>query len=402
MLTLKNDSKRHLVFKDAQDQICRLNLAITTKKKNPVFTIRGDIDNNGSGQVLGDIVPKNKYQKWLIDVWEKYHLNDLNAGTKKQMEALAKKPEKFEELAKTLKFDHYEASCFYLNNITANREPITAIEREALTRKIDALKDQIKKLQELSETFFDEIKTAGSVNNWFLNNFAPFTEHFKLQSIPGTTKIGKFYDNLSQIISDRKKYRLLTERLASTYEKQLKELKLTTLLYDVHPKTGEPYKYGSGWLYFPLPENFDRVVNKLCDKIAEIDTTTDFERLPLTEQFLQKTQTTIKTKYFKYEFYFSGDKEPRHIFKITLKNPRGQYTFTFGQSIASGSTKPAIYDVLACLDPYSPESFEDFCDEFGYKENNQSKRIFNACQKQAENLTRIYTPEELEELAQIR
>lgn len=58
-----------------------------------------------------DRVPKDKLNDFdrLIEMWRKYHLNDLTAGTKKQEDAI-------EEWRKTNKYD-YTKACEYLASI---------------------------------------------------------------------------------------------------------------------------------------------------------------------------------------------------------------------------------------------------------------------------------------------
>lgn len=64
-----------------------------------------------SGQIVDDIEPMDFYQKQLIRFWNKYHLNNLNAGTKIQLNYLERvknweiKLEKLDEKLKELKFD---------------------------------------------------------------------------------------------------------------------------------------------------------------------------------------------------------------------------------------------------------------------------------------------------------
>ena len=64
--------------------------------------------------------------------------------------------------------------------------------------------------------------------------------------------------------------------------------------------------------------------------------------------------------------------------------------------------KPNEYDILACLTKYYPETFEDFCSEFGYDEDSRSaEQIYLACVKEYKQLTRIFTDEQMEELREI-
>lgn len=68
----------------------------------------------------------------------------------------------------------------------------------------------------------------------------------------------------------------------------------------------------------------------------------------------------------KCKYYFDDDKQKRYVFKLKLTRNNKGYTFTFGQSVSNGAKMPTMYDVLTCLTKYDPDTFEDFCSEFGY------------------------------------
>jgi hypothetical protein len=52
-----------------------------------------------------------------------------------------------------------------------------------------------------------------------------------------------------------------------SYDDAVKKLEESGLLYDTHPETGEPYRYGSGWIKKELPENFIDDLDCLLDEI---------------------------------------------------------------------------------------------------------------------------------------
>ena len=127
-----------------------------------------------------------------------------------------------------------------------------------------------------------------------------------------------------------------------------------------------------------------------------------------TRDFLQKTGTQLKIKYFGTDKYFFDDKEVRNIYRCVLKNKRGQYTFKFGDSITSTTKniKPTEYDVLACMTKYDVGTFENFISDFGYsidtkEDYNKVSKIYKAVRKEYNALCRLFTLEELEELAEI-
>lgn len=127
------------------------------------------------------------------------------------------------------------------------------------------------------------------------------------------------------------------------------------------------------------------------------------------ENFLRFTKTKLTIKFKKQGFYFNGDKERRNIYTFTLKNANGQYTSTFGDSIynTEKGIKPTAYSILACLEKYEHGTFEEFCNDFRYNdlplsEYPKIKKIYENCKKQYLALCRLFTKEQLNELAEIQ
>lgn len=120
------------------------------------------------------------------------------------------------------------------------------------------------------------------------------------------------------------------------------------------------------------------------------------------KDFLQKTGTSFHIAYKSHSRYFDEDKDCRDIYWITLKNSSHRYRFTFGQSIANAGEAPSEYDVLACLTKYDPNSFEDFCSDFGYdSDSRRAEKTYKAVCKEWENITKLFTSEEIEQLQEI-
>ena len=70
--------------------------------------------------------------------------------------------------------------------------------------------------------------------------------------------------------------------------------------------------------------------------------------------------------------------------------------------------KPGAYDILSCLGSYYPETFKDFCDEFGYSSECELSEypkimgIFEACKAEERGLKSMYSEQELEQLSEIQ
>ena len=171
--------------------------------------------------------------------------------------------------------------------------------------------------------------------------------------------------------------------------------------------------------------------------------TTDYQQQAI--DFLRSTNTEFKAEFLRNGKHFADDKETRDIYKITLKRGNRLYSFNFGQSImnsqyyrdikipertytlrggcrtgnykindidkysSGGNTLklikgeiPTAYDVLACLTKYDPGTFEDFCDEFGYDtDSRKAEKTYNAVREEWLNVTRLFTDEEINRLAEI-
>lgn len=166
------------------------------------------------------------------------------------------------------------------------------------------------------------------------------------------------------------------------------------------------------------------------------------EYIKQTTDFLQKTYAEMKIEYVGLAVNKEWkEKEKRCLYEITLTSPRGSMTFNFWDSIRNTEIKtmtletyaekrygvrftsltqtekmqankelaakkkaavPSVYDVLACLSKCDPGTFEDFCSDYGYDEDSRTaERVYFAVQKEYTQLARLFTPEQMEELAEI-
>lgn len=118
--------------------------------------------------------------------------------------------------------------------------------------------------------------------------------------------------------------------------------------------------------------------------------------------FAQKHGIKLSILDKNYDYYFEDDKEMRWIFELKLSRNGENYTFKFGQSIARGETDPTMYDVLTCLTKYDPETFEDFCDCYGYdNDSRKAERIYNAVVEEFQNVEILFG-DILDELSEIQ
>lgn len=109
------------------------------------------------------------------------------------------------------------------------------------------------------------------------------------------------------------------------------------------------------------------------------------------DDFAKKHGITMKILSSRIGSHFIGEKEKRWIFKIQLKRNKKQFTFNFGQTIASGEKNPTMYDILSSLQKYDVQTLDEFCREFGYDMYEpKSKKVHHLVSKEFRNVERLF------------
>ena len=82
--------------------------------------------------------------------------------------------------------------------------------------------------------------------------------------------------------------------------------------------------------------------------------------------------------------------------RISYQKRSGVFEYTDSVANTNEGKEPEIKDVLYCLVmdyTSASETFQDFCDEFGYDNDSiKSLNVFKACQKNSEKMKRIFGP----------
>lgn len=200
---MKNATTTQAVtFIDANGRKANLEIEIINGK----LSISGD-----NGQEQDTIKPRTESQTRLIEIWNTYHLNDMQAGTPKQTALI--KSEEFK------------------------------IFREDMVRVTNEAKAELDKATKDLDNYRAESAKKGSISKVVENNYKRiFDESYK-------------------------KYALVSNTDHYTHAVMFLELK--GLLTDKHPVTGQPYKYGSEWLIAPLPENLQEEIDQLIEDIRQ-------------------------------------------------------------------------------------------------------------------------------------
>ena len=158
------------------------------------------------------------------------------------------------------------------------------------------------------------------------------------------------------------------------------------------------------------------------------------------KQFLKDCNATMEINFIGKEVppYWLGETKPHNKYQFTIKTPKGKYTSYFWDSLRNTEVSemtadslackkykahydvlrshertnvlrelrsiksnaiPTEYDILACVEKYSYNSFSDFCSEFGCSTDSISAReTFIACGEEYAGLRRIFTEEQMEML----
>ena len=161
------------------------------------------------------------------------------------------------------------------------------------------------------------------------------------------------------------------------------------------------------------------------------------------KQFLADCKATMEINFIGKEIpsNWLGETKPHNKYQFTITTPKGKYTSYFWDSlhntevsemniqsyaerkykarwdvlrynekvkvikeldVLKAKAKPTEYDVLACVEKYSYDSFSDFCAEFGYSTDSISAReTFLACGEEYAGLRRIFTEEQMEKMREI-
>jgi hypothetical protein len=98
---------------------------------------------------------------------------------------------------------------------------------------------------------------------------------------------------------------------------------------------------------------------------------------------------------------WKNDSRPVNHFIVTLKQGKKRVSFDFFDSIANrekGITELDAYSVLSCCSSeiHCPETFEEFCSEFGYDEDSRKdEKTFKSLKKFSDKLKKFFDTEEM-------
>ena len=98
---------------------------------------------------------------------------------------------------------------------------------------------------------------------------------------------------------------------------------------------------------------------------------------------------------------WKDDSRPVNHFIVTLKQGKKRVSFDFFDSINNyekGIKELNAYSVLACCSSeiYCPDTFKDFCDEFGYDyDSRKAEKTFKSLKKFSNKLQKFFSSKEM-------
>lgn len=275
--------KRNIVFTDNNNNRVELEIEITTQgvasgerknwedlsvvpdEKKKRLSIHGNMGGN-CGQICNDIAPRTDNQQRLIQLWKEYHLNDMRAGTKTQMEYLRsdKHKEDFDYLS------NFFSSCDYSNIIEKNVKKKIEYTEECnkyyFYKNSISRKDLSKEKKKFYESQFHSLLRGVWVKG---------CKHIVRRIIRERLEDRGIHLNLFGVSFNHDKQYELYMKLFDIYTGELKNTNMDCFSYNelllgwnnLQPDRG--YRYGSSWLFEILPDSIEEDVEKLCVEIEE-------------------------------------------------------------------------------------------------------------------------------------
>lgn len=127
-----------------------------------------------------------------------------------------------------------------------------------------------------------------------------------------------------------------------------------------------------------------------------------------TEVFLFETGAKVSINYKGYFINpLWNEDTPRPKYSVCVSRGRSHFFITFWGNLKGDEV--TSYDVLACLQKYPCDDYEDFCNDYGFDiyddfeggYNKQSRKIWKACVNEYAKVEKLFSEEELDALREI-
>lgn len=285
--------RRTVVFKDGEGHRVSVTFELTKKDRNArdwdtlekvtsykSLSVSGNM-SSGAGQIDYAISPATESQKKLLEMWRQYHLNDCQAGTKRQKEyfesdAYKRVVDLFDNVftnssvwnKSVEKFDksHFEAKYPFRVNRGRGCEILVKVDKDmnvkcsnfgqSLTKDdVEYAREQIRKKIELDRRELFDSMLAKCIFEFIFN----YPSDVTLNHISAVSD-EEFLRKSFREWYDRDTMKLL-KNVPYDYDFRKLALKLDGLFSD------KGYLYGTDWLLKRLPDDIEDQINKLCDDI---------------------------------------------------------------------------------------------------------------------------------------
>ena len=291
--------KRKVSFIDANNNRQKVELEITTRNGYFEFTCSGE-----SGQCQDRISPDGEFQELLIELWNKYHLNGMNAGTEKQLNILKKSEEKmnFDEQKEFLSSHDIDGNELSILKINKNQKELNKFWNEIRDLKLN--------LNNLIE-FENEFKKANPSNwnktdNYFAMNFLSTVKenlgnsvyHFKIVEEFRTES--RYFKQSRFSVLPRKffEFKKEIENSINKIQEKIDKINLQTALYDIDENTNQIVKYGSTWIKKNLPDDFDKTIIELCNEIENEEKEKKLSKTKVIDPEKEDVQQELLDQYY--------------------------------------------------------------------------------------------------------
>lgn len=242
------EQKTTFSFIDANRKRVTVEAEITYRNGYKELTFSGDY-GNGLGQIVDHIKPANEAQTKLVELWSKYHLNGMTAGTPKQNEAL-NSPE----------FEAFKIQCA---DIVRKAKEVERIATGTLKQYAEFVGYKVddklfcslmmKQDFELLQAYWNKKPNAKflTLGKIFRSTDIQHPKFAYNSSVHPKVILSAFGDDFSV-----KKEFLKDQKLEPD----------TNYLYN-----NKPYSYGSAWLHVELPEDIEDQLTELSEAIEEYE-----------------------------------------------------------------------------------------------------------------------------------
>jgi hypothetical protein len=97
------------------------------------------------------------------------------------------------------------------------------------------------------------------------------------------------------------------------------------------------------------------------------------------------------------------DHGTNYLFTFIRSEKRIDILFWGSMNDREKGVSPVAYDLLACITKYDPDTFENFCREFGYDtDSRKAEKTYEAVKEEYAKVSFFFTAEEIEELQEIQ